>query len=126
MSVRISPSRFEEAVSEALGRIPDALTEYLDNVLIVALDEPSAEILRDLGVPEGETLLGVYIGMPLDERSVFDVPLGPDRIEVYRLPLMDMCDSLAELLEEIEITVVHEIAHHFGFEEDALADLGYE
>ena len=124
--VRLSHKQFEDAVERALARVPEEFLERLDNAAITVEEEPSAEILRDLDVPDGETLLGAYFGTPVSERSVFNLPVGPDRIAIYRGPLMEMCETVEELIEEIEITVVHEIAHHFGIDEDTLAEYGYE
>jgi predicted Zn-dependent protease with MMP-like domain len=123
---RLSPRQFESAVSRALERIPAEFQPHLENVAIVIEEEPSDEVLDDLEVPEGETLLGAYFGVPVGERSVWDVTTGPDRIEIYRLPLLEMCETLDELIEEIEVTVVHEIAHHFGIDEETLASYGYD
>ena len=79
-----------------------------------------------MGYPPDEPLLGVYWGVPLNERSVAEPPLYPDTIYIFKEPLEEMCVSLEELEEEIEITVVHEVAHFIGMSEERLAELGYE
>jgi len=123
---RLSTKAFERAVQEALDRIPEEFLQHIENVAVLVLDEPSQEVLEDLDVPEDETLFGAYFGVPVGEKSLFDVPGEPDRIEIYRRPLEELCESVEELVEEIEITVVHEIAHALGIDEDRLAELGYD
>ena len=122
---RLSAKAFERAVQEAMDRIPREFLRHIENVAVLVLDEPSEEVLEDLGVPEGETLFGAYFGVPVGEKSLFDVPVEPDRIEIYRRPLEELCDSVEEMMEEIEITVVHEIAHHFGIDDEVLDRHGY-
>ena len=116
---------FVRVVNQAIARIPAELRAYLDNIVITVQDRPSAELLADLGLPPDEPLFGVYLGVPLTERSAMAPPLYPDAIHIFQEVLEDYCASRAELLEEIEITVVHEIAHLFGITDEYLADLGY-
>ncbi len=110
-------STFDALVERALDDIPAELAELVTNVVVLVEDEP----------PEGEPadLLGLYDGVALTERwGTPDMAL-PDRIHIFRGPLLDMCDSEEQLVEEVRITVVHEIAHHFGIDDDRLHDLGY-
>ena len=106
--------RFEQLVGEAVDGIPDALWERFDNVAIVVEDANAEE-------PD---LLGLYEGFPLTERFDYAGVL-PDKISIYRLPLCDMCLDETELVEEIRITVVHELAHHLGIDDDHLHELGW-
>jgi len=122
---RLSAKDFHRAVREAMDRIPEEFHRHIENVAVLVVDEPSPEVLEELGVPEDETLFGAYFGVPLAEKSLFDIPAEPDRIEIYRGPLEDLCDSVEEIMDEIEITVVHEIAHHFGIDDDVLEAYGY-
>lgn len=117
---------FEWLVEEAIARIPQGIRKYLDNVLISVLPRPSRELLADLDLPPETDLFGIYTGVPLNERSLIDPPLYPDTIYIFQEPLEDFCQNQEELLEEIEITVVHEIAHFFGFDDEDLSALGYE
>ncbi len=112
----LSPEEFEDAIADALDIVPPGLMDMLDNVVFLVEDEPPADD------PE---LLGVYDGVPLTERAEMWGGALPDRITVFRGPLTRMCEDRDELLDEIAITVVHEIAHHFGIEEDRLHDLGW-
>jgi predicted Zn-dependent protease with MMP-like domain len=82
-------------------------------------------MLEEMGLAPDEPLFGIYWGVPLTERSLADPPLYPDTIYIFQQPLEAFCTSREELLEEIEITVVHEIAHLFGFSEADLEALGY-
>lgn len=120
--IRISEREFDEAVQKALDRVPEALRGYLDNVLIEVCDAPDAAFLAENEVPED--VLGFYVGSPLNERGEH-VPALPDRIFIFRRNLCEMCNSRSELIEEIRITVLHEIGHHFGLDEDRLEELGY-
>ena len=125
--IRLSAEEFDEIASRAIERIPRELRDFLENVVITVQPAPSAELLEEMGMdPEEDTLLGLYQGIALTERSATDPPLYPDTIFLFQEPLEEMCDSVEEIEEEIEITVVHEIAHHFGIDEDRLAELGYD
>lgn len=113
----VTPEEFEEAVADALDRVPAELMGMLDNVVFLVEEEPP----RD-----DPDLLGIYEGTPLTERGMWWAAGAlPDRITLFRGPLTRMCPSREELLEEIAVTVVHEIAHHFGIEEDRLHELGW-
>ena len=111
---------FEILVGEALDGLPDDLGELLENVVVVVEDEPTDEELEEVGLdPETETLFGLYQGVSLDQRGVSNDAL-PDRIVIYRLPLLEACEDRAELVREIQDTVVHEVGHFFGLDEDDL------
>ena len=110
----MDPADFEQAVEDALDELPDWAADALDNVVVLVEDEDADE-------PD---LLGLYVGVPLPERGD-EPPIGPARILVYRKPLLEMCDSPEELRDEIRITVLHEIAHHFGIDDERLDELGY-
>ena len=111
------PLEFDAIVEDALDEVPEELMAMLDNVVFLVEDEPPADD------PE---LLGVYDGVPLTERDgMWAAGALPDRIVLFRGPLSRMCADLEELTEEIAVTVVHEIAHHFGIDDAALHDLGW-
>lgn len=112
---------FEAVVSQALDSLPEDIAERLDNVVIVVEDEPSDEDLRDAGLdPASETLFGLYQGVALTERGADYANVLPDRIVIYRLPLLEACADRAELVAEIRDTVVHEVGHYFGLGEEDL------
>lgn len=113
---------FEKTVRQALERIPDDLQAAIENVAVTVEDRPRVEDLLSVGLnPKTDTLLGLYQGVPLPERgpSTYGLDL-PDRIVVYRRPLLEICSSRRELLDEIRDTVIHELGHYFGLPEDDL------
>lgn len=115
--VEISAVHFEEIVGEALDEVPPELMDLLDNVVFLVEDESP---------PEEPELLGLYDGVPLTERDAgWGLGNLPDRIRLFRGPLTRMCADEDELREEVTITVIHEIAHHFGISDEALHDLGW-
>lgn len=122
---RLSEEEFAAVVEQAIARVPEEIRRALGNMVITVQDQPSPELLEDLGFGPEEELFGVYSGIPLNERSFSEPPLYPDIIYIFRWPLEDYCRSRRELVEEIEITVVHEIAHYLGFDEAQLQALGY-
>jgi predicted Zn-dependent protease with MMP-like domain len=124
--MKISRRQFDRIVEQAIGRIPKEFREHLDNMIITVQARPSPELLEELGYDPDEPLLGVYTGIPLTERSAIEPPLYPDTIYLFQEPLAEMCETLDELESEIEITVVHEVAHYLGIDEDRLAELGYD
>ncbi|HSO09381.1 MAG TPA: metallopeptidase family protein, partial [Desulfoprunum sp.] len=101
------------------------IRRHLDNILISVQPRPDRELLAEMGFAPDEELFGIFTGVPLTERSPTDPPLYPDTIHIYQEPLEAFCRNREELIEEIEITVVHEIAHYMGFDEDDLIALGY-
>lgn len=123
----VPPDRFEELVARALGRLPAEFQGHLDNVGVVIAEEPDADLLEQMGMdpddPE-DTLFGLYEGTPLTERFHDDVLL-PDRITVFRRPLLEWCETEEEVVDEVRITVLHEIGHFFGMDEERLEELGY-
>lgn len=123
---RISEKEFDRLVRRAIRRIPEEIRRYLDNMLITVQRRPSREILEEMDMAPDEPLLGIYWGIPLTERSVTSPPEFPDTVFLFQEPLEEMCETIEELETEIEITVVHEVAHAVGISEERLAELGYE
>ncbi|BBY18955.1 metallopeptidase family protein [Mycolicibacterium litorale] len=115
MAVRMSAQRFDELVSDALDLIPPELTAALDNVVV----------LVESRHPDEPDLLGLYEGVALTERDHTYAGSLPDAITIYRDALLDICDSDEDVVEEVAITVIHEIAHHFGIDDDRLHELGW-
>ena len=116
-------SQFERLVRQALGEIPGELLAVIDNVDIMVEDWPAPEQLGGHVLEDGETLLGLYEGIPLTERSEYGMVL-PDRITLFQKAIESVCDSPEEVVEEIRKTVVHEVAHHFGIDDERLWELG--
>jgi predicted Zn-dependent protease with MMP-like domain len=124
-SVKLSDKEFDRIVKRAIRRIPEELRKHLDNVLISVRKRPSPEMLEEMEVPYGEDLLGFFSGIPLVDQSLTSPPLYSDTIFIFQQPLEAICKTVEELEREIELTVVHEIAHYFGFSEERLEELGY-
>jgi predicted Zn-dependent protease with MMP-like domain len=114
--MQMSAEDFEQHVAEALDTIPAELAALIDNCVILVEDYPP---------PDLPGTLGLYSGIPLTERGQFYTGL-PDRIQIFRYPILAICDTPEQVIEEIRITVVHEIAHHFGIDDDRLRQLGYD
>lgn len=113
----MSEAEFEACIDDALAMIPDRLTGAIDNVVIEIADEPGP------GQPPG--LLGLYEGTPLTARDSNWAFVPPDVITIFSRPLMRMCGSRGELVEQIAVTVIHEVAHHFGIGDARLHELGW-
>jgi len=111
----MDPQRFDELVSDALDLIPSELTDAMDNVVILVADRH----------PEDDELLGLYEGVALTDRDSDYAGALPDAITIYRETLLEVCDSDDEVVEQVAITVIHEIAHHFGIDDDRLDELGW-
>jgi predicted Zn-dependent protease with MMP-like domain len=107
--------RFEDAVADALDAIPPQLTAAMDNV-VVLVEERN---------PEEPELLGLYEGVALTERTSDYGGVLPDRITIYQDAILDVCEDVDEVVHEVAVTVVHEVAHHFGIDEETLHELGW-
>ena len=117
----LTERRFRELVAEALDGLPPEFGELLDNVAVVVEDLPSDDDLRELGMHPSERyeLLGLYQGTPLDARG-FEYGGLPDRVVIYRLPILEIARNRHEIIQQVRETVLHELGHHFGLEEDDL------
>lgn len=112
--VHLTRSEFEELVGAALDDIPPELAAYMNNVAVIVADDS----------PE-PGLLGLYEGIPLTERDHAYAGVLPDRITVYRREICAICETREQVVDEVRITVVHEIAHHFGIDDERLRRLGW-
>jgi len=118
----MSADDFEVAVQDALDSIPDKLARAMDNVAVFIEDE----YVPKPGEDPDTVLLGLYEGVPLTERdSWWDAGSLPDRITIFRMPILEICGSREDVIHEVAVTVVHEIAHHFGIDDDRLHELGW-
>jgi predicted Zn-dependent protease with MMP-like domain len=117
---------FEELVQQALDRIPAEFQAAMENVAVVIRSRPGQEAERERVDGPEEVLYGLYQGVPLPGRTSDDSGLPPDVIFLYQKPLEEDFPDRADLVREIEVTVVHEIAHYFGFDENTLAEYGYD
>jgi predicted Zn-dependent protease with MMP-like domain len=114
--VDVSGPAFEELVADALDLLPEELVRLMDNVAVFVEDEN----------PDEPDLLGLYDGQPLTDRGDYGGLVMPDRITIYRLAICAMCETEGEVVEEVAVTVVHEVAHHFGIDDRRLHELGWD
>ncbi|UCF69014.1 MAG: tetratricopeptide repeat protein [Acidobacteriota bacterium] len=126
LPTRISDAAFRRALDEALGQVPEEIHRQIENLKIIVDDLPREEDLTDCDPPLDPCLYGLYVGIPLTERSVDDPqrPRLPDRIYLYKRNLERFCGTRDVLVQEIRITLLHEIGHYLGFDEDELAERG--
>ena len=110
----LSSERFEELVADALDEIPEELGRLMDNVWVTVED-----------VPDRPGLLGLYEGVPLTARDAYGGMVMPDRITLYRLPICAMARTEHDVVQAVRDTVIHEVAHHFGIDDDRLDELGW-
>ncbi len=111
----MSLARFEELVAEALDQVPEEFAAAMDNVVVLV------EEFND----EAPDILGLYHGIALTERTSQYGGVLPDRISIYRQPILGMCDTEDDVVEEVLITVMHELGHHFGIDDERLHELGW-
>ena len=119
----MSEADFEAAVSDALDQLPAEVARAMDNVAVFIDDD----YVPQPGEHPDTVLLGLYEGVPLTERdSWWDAGSLPDRITIYRQPILDICSSREDVVEEVAVTVIHEVAHHFGIDDQRLHELGWD
>lgn len=116
MAIEVSREAFDGIVEQALATIPDDLANLIENCVILVEDDAPAD------EPD---LLGLYDGVPLTDRGSWYGGVLPDRIFIYRNPTLEICNTVEDVIDEVHITVVHEIAHFFGIDDDRLHELGY-
>jgi predicted Zn-dependent protease with MMP-like domain len=124
--VRLSRKRFETLVAEALRGVPLELARALDNIEVVVDDWPTDEQLAEVELEPDELLFGLYQGTPLPQRSPMLPYTLPDVITIFQGPLEEACETEDAIREEVRLTVIHEVAHYFGMDEDKIAELGYD
>lgn len=121
--MEVSRAQFEELVSEALDRLPHRFAELMSNVTVQVREEPDEATLRRLGLdPVRSTLFGLYTGVPLDRRGGWYGNVLPDVIVLYRQPLMAASRTPDKLIRRVQLTLLHEIGHHFGFSDVEMAE----
>jgi len=121
----VSKQRFAELVEEALRELPQPFAQHLEEVSVEIKDRPTAKQLKNSGLEKDDLLLGLYVGHPMTERSVEYSGVLPDAIYIFQEDVELASDSEKELVEQVRVTVLHEIGHHFGMDEDDLDKLGY-
>lgn len=125
MAYRVSKPQFGELVQMALDELPDEFARFIEEVPVEIWDRPTPNQLRMAGVKSGGLLLGLYTGRPRTVRSVEDSGTMPDVIYIFQENIEAVCNTREELLRQVRVTVLHEIGHHFGLNEQDLERLGY-
>jgi predicted Zn-dependent protease with MMP-like domain len=121
----VSKQRFSELVERALEGLPQPFADHVEEISVEIKDRPTRKQLHDLGMEEDELMLGLYVGSPFIDRSVLHSGQLPDRIFIFQEDVELASDSEADLVEQVRVTVLHELGHHFGMDEDQLDELGY-
>ena len=121
--MRLSREQFTRLVEEALTEIPNRFRDEMKNVAVVVEDEPSPQVLDDLEVEPGDSLYGLYQGVPLPERSWAHGNTLPDRISIYQRPIEEDCDDHEDIIVCIAETVIHEFGHYFGLSEEEIEEI---
>ena len=122
--MRLSNEEFDEVIEQAIEELPEQFREHLAEVMIDVMDLPTREMLQEVEA-DRHGLLGLYRGVPLPDRSVSQVVDMPARIILFKKNIERVCQERDEMIDQIRITLLHEIGHHFGFDEEDLEDLGY-
>ncbi len=121
---KFSPEKFEQLVAEALDELPEFFQKKLQNVEVVVADWPTAAEMRSVGLRPGQLLFGLYEGVPQTRRTSHYGLVLPDKITIYRLPIERVCHTPEAVISQVQRTVKHELAHHFGISDDRLRELG--
>lgn len=121
----VSQARFGQLVERALAELPQQFEQFLEEVPIEIRNRPTARQLQSVGLGKRDLLLGLYYGRPRTERSIEDSGRMPDVIYIFQEDVELCSDTEDELVEQVRTTVLHEIGHHFGLNEDDLRELGY-
>jgi predicted Zn-dependent protease with MMP-like domain len=121
----VKRERFEKLVANAIDELPEEFLAKMENVVIVVENYPSAIQMKEVGLRRGETLLGLYEGIPLTLREDYDL-VPPDKITIFQKPIEDKCRFEDDIAREIREVVRHEIAHHFGIDDARLEEIARE
>lgn len=123
--MRLTHEEFADAVSEALDSLPDDFGPYMEDLVVDIEDSPDDQTLADLNMRDRRSLLGLYRGVPLTNRSVGQMLRIPERIVLYQRNIERICRTRDQVVDQIRRTVLHEVGHHFGMDEAQLRRLGY-
>jgi len=121
---RFTPEEFEQLVVQALDDLPDEIHAALENIEVVVADWPTAAELDSVRMKPGELLLGLYQGVPLTQRGSHYGMVLPDKVTIFQGPIEEVCRTPAAIIRQVQRTVRHELAHHFGLSDDRLRELG--
>jgi predicted Zn-dependent protease with MMP-like domain len=121
---RFSPEEFEQMVVQALDDLPEFFQQKLQNIEVVVADWPTAAELQSVGLKPGQLLLGLYQGVPLTRRTGAYHLVLPDKITIFQGPIERVCRTREQVVRQVQRTVKHELAHHFGIDDERLRELG--
>lgn len=124
MTLKFTPEEFEQLVAQALDDLPDDIRQYLQNIEVVVSEWPTAAELRSVGMKPGQLLLGLYQGVPLTKRGNRYGLVLPDKVTIFQGTIERVCHTREQVVRQVQRTVKHELAHHFGISDDRLRDLG--
>lgn len=116
--------KFEWLVAKAIDSLPEEFRERLDNIDVVVADDPTRSQLAELGKEKGQTILGLYEGVPLTSRSQNYGWVTPDKVTIFQKPIEAICENDTQIVTEVQHVVLHEIAHHFGISDAKLREMG--
>ena len=115
----ISPEAFADLVQQAIADLPPPYAKLMESIAVVVEEEPPKDVLEDLELDSEDDLLGLYQGLPLAEESFFETGgMQPAQISIYRGPILRQCESPEEVVQEVYDTVVHELGHHVGLDDE--------
>lgn len=124
MATKFTPEEFEQLVVQALDELPEFFQEKLQNIEVVVSDWPTPAELRSVGLKPGQLLLGLYHGIPLTKRTSHYGLVLPDKVTIFQGPIERVCRTREQIIRQVQRTVKHELAHHFGISDDRLRELG--
>ncbi len=122
--VRLTENEFEQLVVDVLDSLPETFLNVLDNIDVVIEPRPTQRQLDELGITSG-SLFGLYEGIPLTQRDSGYSIVAPDKITIFQAVIEEACSSGEEIADQVRTTVIHEVAHYFGIDEDKLDELGW-
>lgn len=125
MPIHLSEDQFGRLVQEAIESIPPQFEPYMENVVVEVRPAPTRDLMRQAHYDGPGDLLGLYVGVPLPDKSVSALVDWPERVYIFQRNIESICDSPQDVVEEVRLTVLHEIGHHFGMDEDDLDELGF-
>ena len=124
MTLKFTPEEFEQLVAQALDDLPEDIQQHLQNIEVVVAEWPTAAELRSVGMKPGQLLLGLYQGVPLTKRGNRYGLVLPDKVTIFQGTIERVCHTPEQVIRQVQRTVKHELAHHFGISDDRLRDLG--
>ncbi|MGA9116575.1 MAG: metallopeptidase family protein [Bacteroidota bacterium] len=124
---RVDQEEFEQMAHEAFESLPEEIRSRIENLFVVVEDTPCEETMQKMGLRSREELLGLYEGIPLDRRGEHygSYPVVPDRVTLFKRNIEAVCNSRGAVRRKVRDVLIHEIAHHYGFDEDDVREAGY-